>query len=136
MFLTHKKVPTQAPTINAEISVSSPRINQPIVSSLGKNALVSSPLVVEGSVPAGWMFEGTFPISITDSNHKLIYQTLATEKTPGSWQQEGSIPFIATLKFNTNSKEGFLVLQEDNPSGLLKNGETFELPVMFSSNKK
>lgn len=101
----------------------------PIVSSPSKGIKVTSPMEVIGIVPAGWMFEGVFPIKLVDLNKKLIVQGQAKEKFPGSWQTGQPVDFTSSLFFTTNTKGGFLVLENDNPSGDPAKSITFEVPV-------
>lgn len=94
---------------------------------------VTSPLSVQGTVPAGWMFEGGFPLLLTDENGVTISQILAKEVVPGSWTSGNPVTFEAELVFQTTSKSGFLVLQKDNPSGLPENAQSHKIPVNFDS---
>ena len=105
--------------------------NEPIVSSPSANMRVTSPLKVAGMVPAGWMSEGVFPIKLVDANRKLIVQGQAKEKVPGDWQSGHPVDFTATLTFKNATGSGFLILQNDNPSGDPANSKTFEVPVSF-----
>ena len=113
-----------SPTSNPEL---------PIVSTPSANMKVVSPLKVTGTVPAGWMFEGVFPIKLVDANQKLIVQGQAKETVPGSWQSGNPVDFTATLTFKTSSASGFLILQNDNPSGIPGNAKSFQVPVVFQS---
>jgi hypothetical protein len=123
--------PQVTPTPTASASpTASPEI--PTVSSPSANMKVVSPLKVAGTVPAGWMFEGVFPIKLVDANRKLIVQGQAKEKLAGSWQSGSPVDFTATLTFKTSSGSGFLILQNDNPSGNPANSKSFEVSVIFS----
>lgn len=122
-------IPT--PTVLASPS---PNVETPIVSSPSANMKVTSPLKITGKVPAGWMNEGVFPIKLVDANKKLIVQGQAKENVPGTWLSGNSVSFTATLTFDTNSASGFLVLENDNPSGDPANSKTYEVPVKFSEN--
>lgn len=104
---------------------------KPVVTSPKPGARVTSPLTVTGTVPAGWMFEGVFPIKLVDSTKKLIVQGQGKEKVPGSWQTGNPVEFTATLTFTTTAKSGFIILENDNPSGDPSKSETFEIPVTF-----
>lgn len=115
-------VPTQEPIIV-------PSITSPL-----KDGSVSSPLVVTGFVPQGWMFEGIFPIKIVDSNRKLIKQASAKETIPGSWSTEENIEFTSTISYTTSATSGYIVLENDNPSGLPENHKSFEIPIFFNKN--
>jgi hypothetical protein len=95
------------------------------------NTKVSSPLEIKGTVPPGWMFEGSFPIKLVDSERKLIAQGTAKEVKKGSWQSGKDVEFSVTLPFSTTDKAGFLILSNDNPSGDPENDKTFEVPLKF-----
>jgi hypothetical protein len=107
-------------------TTSGPEVTSPV-----SNSKVASPLTVTGTVPAGWMFEGVFPIKLVDANRKLIVQGQAKETVAGSWQSGNTVDFTATLTFNNAIGSGFLILQNDNPSGDPANSKTFEVPVSF-----
>lgn len=92
---------------------------------------VTSPITVTGIVPAGWMFEGVFPVVVLDSSEVIIAQGHAEETVRGSWMNGKPTEFEATLTFKTNSKNGSILLLKENPSGLPENDETFEVPVKF-----
>lgn len=131
MLASYKATPTPlvSPTPIAEAETPNPEM--PIVSSPSANMKVTSPLKVTGTVPAGWMFEGVFPIKLVDASRRLIVQGQAREKVAGSWQVDLPVDFTATLTFKTASGSGFLILQNDNPSGIPANSKTFEVPVKF-----
>lgn len=93
---------------------------------------VVSPVLVRGIVPPGWMFEGVFPIKIVDSNKKLIVSGQAKEELPGSWQSGEPVYFTSTLSFTTSAKWGFIVLENDNPSGNPASAETYAIEINFS----
>jgi len=131
ILVSYQPTPSSSP--NATVSPSpTPNPEMPNVSSPSANMKVVSPLKVTGTVPAGWMFEGAFPIKLVDASRKLIVQGQGKEKLAGSWQGGLPIDFTATLNFKTTSASGFLILQNDNPSGISANSKTFEIPVKFS----
>ncbi len=122
----------ELPSPVASIEPSSkPSADLPTVSSPSANSKVKSPLKVTGSVPAGWMFEGTFPVKLFDSDRNLISQVGAKEVVPGSWQTGETVDFTATLTFKAATGSGTLVLENDNPSGDHSNTKIFEIPVVF-----
>ncbi len=118
------------------VSTSSPipeTVNQeePTISSPSARSKVKSPLTVIGILPAGWMFEGIFPVKLLDSGGDVIAQTSAKEVTPGSWQSGNPVEFTATLTFKTATGSGTIVLENDNPSGDIENDKEFEIPIVF-----
>ncbi len=131
MLASREPQPTTSPIIYVSPT---PNPELPTVSSPSANMVITSPLKVTGSVPAGWMFEGAFPIKLVDSNQKLIVQAQAKEKVAGSWQSGNPVDFMATLTFKTAAVSGFLILQNDNPSGDPANLKTFEISVKFPGN--
>lgn len=93
---------------------------------------VQSPLYVEGQAVGNWYFEAVFPIKITDANGNILGQT--TAHAQGDWTTTNFVPFKATLNFVTSTTpNGFLVLKNDNPSGLPQKDEIVELPIKFSN---
>jgi len=121
---------TSSPTPST-MSTSTPSADLPTISSPIFGAKIESPLKIAGQVPSGWMFEGTFPIKLLDSEKNIIVQGTATEVIPGSWQSESIIDFTATLTFKDASGTGTLVLENDNPSGNPENSKTFGIPITY-----
>lgn len=117
-------------TSSAESTASAENV-EPVITTPKPNAKVKSPLEVKGNVPAGWMFEGVFPLKLLDADRNVIVQTQATETVPGSWIFGKGVEFSATLTFPTGEGTGFLVLEKDNPSGLPENADSFEIPIIF-----
>lgn len=123
---TYQVSPTPVATL-----LPTPNPSLPIVSSPSAGIKVTSPLKIVGTVPAGWMFEGVFPIKLVDSKEKILAQGQAKEKVAGNWQSGNPVDFTATLTFKTSTGSGTLILENDNPSGLPENSKIFEVPVTF-----
>jgi len=91
---------------------------------------VTSPLIISGRVPGSWSFEASFPISIQDSSGKVIAQNIA--QLTGDWMTSELVPFTSTLSWTENkATNGFLVLRNDNPSGLKEKEDTLSIPINF-----
>ncbi|MFH1036775.1 MAG: Gmad2 immunoglobulin-like domain-containing protein [Patescibacteria group bacterium] len=96
------------------------------------NTLVSSPLVVTGEARGFWFFEASFPVKILDSNGVELGIGIAQAKS--DWMTENFVPFEATLEFAMPTvKNGILILERDNPSGLPENADSLSVPVKFSN---
>ncbi len=108
-----------------------PTAELPVITEPKASSRITSPARVRGTVPPGWMFEGSFPVKLLDANKKLIAQATAVEEVPGAWQSNVPVYFTVTLTFTTTSKSGFLVLENDNPSGDPANAKTFEEAITF-----
>jgi hypothetical protein len=118
-----------------------PRQFEAIGNALEKNGLirlqsprpgeaVRSPLLVQGLARGYWFFEASFPVRIYDKNNKLLGISIA--QAQGDWMTEEFVPFQATLEFKIPAtKEGTLVLEKDNPSGLPEHADELRVPVRF-----
>ena len=101
---------------------------------------VTSPLRIAGLATGPWYFEATFPVTITDAEHRSLGQhyVTATEDwqshEPAEWMSESLVPFTAELEFaKPNTKTGYLIFKNANPSGLPENERTFEMPLTFEA---
>ena len=101
------------------------------------NQSISSPLVVKGKARGNWFFEASFPVVLTNWDGLIIAEGIA--KAQGDWMTTDFVPFEATLTFKVDKKaysnKGALTLRKDNPSGLSKNDDSIEIPIMFAEIK-
>jgi len=94
--------------------------------------IITSPLLVEGSVSGSWFFEAVLPIKLVDDSENLIAQGSAFSK--GDWMTEDLVGFSGVLEFDRDKIEadgGYVVIMKNNPSGLDVNKEAARLPVRF-----
>ncbi len=93
--------------------------------------LIESPLVITGEARGYWYFEASFPIVLVDWDGVIITNGFATAQD--EWMTENFVPFEATLEFTKPSygKNGALILQKDNPSGLPEFDDALEIPIKF-----
>lgn len=109
------------------ISVASPEAGE----------VISSPLEVEGEARGQWYFEAEFHVVLVDWDGRIIAETNA--RAQDDWMTEDFVPFKATIDFESPyqegdpdfMKEGTLILQKANPSGLPEHEDAFEIPVRF-----
>lgn len=100
------------------------------VTSPHPDALVTSPLVVEGQARGTWFFEASFGATLYDNEGKVLVATPVT--TSADWMTESFVPFSVSLAFaGTTATSGVLVLEKANPSGLPEHAATYEIPVRF-----
>lgn len=104
-----------------------------VVTSPQPGEAIASPLIVRGRARGTWYFEGSFPVSLTDWDGKIITDGYAEAK--GEWMTEEFVDFEGTIEFtkpNTEvSNKGTLILRRDNPSGLPENDAAIEIPIVF-----
>lgn len=100
------------------------------VSTPTEDAVVMSPLIIEGEARGTWYFEASFPIRIYDAHNVLLGTTVAQAQS--DWMTENFVPFKATLTFSkSTTSTGTLVFEKDNPSGLPEHANEFRMPIRF-----
>ena len=91
---------------------------------------IESPFEIEGIARGHWFFEAAFAIRLLDENEKEI--AVAVAEARDDWMTDGWVDFSANLDFETpDSKEGFLLFEKANPSGLEEYERELRLPVRF-----
>ncbi len=101
------------------------RINSP-----RPNTLIQSPLEIVGEARGFWFFEGDFPVKLLDDNNQEI--AIGFVRTSEYWMTEDFILFEGVLEFTIPAtNKGVLILEKDNPSGLLENADELRIPVYF-----
>jgi len=94
------------------------------------NAVVKSPLVVEGQARGNWFFEGSFPLKLLDANGNEIARGIA--QSQGEWMTTEFVSFKATLNFDApTTKIGTLVLSKDNPSDKREFDDELRVSIHF-----
>lgn len=121
--------PTPPPTPTSEPENVDSSIIQ--LDNLEAGSTVSSPLTITGTVPPGWMFEASFPITLFDDNGEIITQSYGEPIPPDDWMSGEPVRFTATLTFETDAESGFIRFEKDNPSGLPENAESYDVAVNF-----
>jgi hypothetical protein len=100
------------------------------VSTPRPNALVSSPMLIEGEARGFWYFEASFPARLYDANGKEI--AVMPVMTTHEWMTEEFVPFSVEMDFpEPETATGTLVLERDNPSGLPEYDESLRIPIKF-----
>ena len=102
-----------------------------VVTEPQSNSVISSPLVVKGEAPGAWFFEASFPVKLIDGEGNILVTEPA--KAQSDPLTENFIPYETLLEFNTTATSGYLVLTNDNPSGLPENELSVKIPVLFLS---
>ena len=94
------------------------------------DAIIQSPLTLEGRARGSWFFEASFPVYLLDAGGDTIAVIPATAQ--GQWMTQEFVPFKATLTFTPPaSPTGTLVLAKDNPSGLPEHAAELRVPIRF-----
>jgi hypothetical protein len=97
------------------------------------NQTIQSPLTITGVARGSWFFEASFPVVLTNWDGLIIGKGIANAK--GNWMTTDFVPFEARLTFTVDKKsysnKGTLILRKDNSSGLSKNDDAIEIPVIL-----
>lgn len=92
--------------------------------------LVTSPVTIKGKARGFWFFEANIPVTLKDSNGKILAQKGFQAKS--SWMTEDFVEFEGTLEFvQPDTEFGLILIQKDNPSGLPEHDAEFAVPVRF-----
>ncbi len=102
---------------------------------------IESPFVIKGEARGMWYFEADFPVILVNWDG-LIIDTVPA-RTQDDWMTEEFVPFEAILEFDSPYKEddpdfmknGTIILQKDNPTGLPEFDDALEIPVQFKATK-
>jgi len=104
-----------------EIIVTNPQANQS----------VTSPLEIQGQARGSWFFEAVFPVGLINDRGQEIGHTQA--HATSDWMTENYVPFTAEIIYEaTATSSGWLVFNNDNPSGLPENSKEFKVPVVIT----
>ncbi|MFL6089227.1 MAG: Gmad2 immunoglobulin-like domain-containing protein [Aeromicrobium sp.] len=125
-----KGVPTSAATTSTSTKFESKHGDEITVNAPRSGQSIASPVSVSGIVPGVWSFEANFPITVTDSNHKIVGKGYGT--VSGEWMTEDPVKFTASVKFKKPSTDtGFVEIHKANPSGDESHEDSVRVPVRF-----
>lgn len=80
------------------------------------NAEITTPLILSGSVPGPWYFEGSFPIELRSETGDVLAESIA--QSTSTWMTSEPVGFEASLDFAVNEPtEATLILSEQNARG-------------------
>lgn len=114
-------------SLNPDVIISQPLANENF----------SSPFAVSGKIKGFWFFEGTCPLKIIDEKDKVLGTGVA--KALEDALTEEYVPFVGFIDFlpeekPTTAVKGFLVVTNDNPSGLIENELSIKVPIIINPN--
>lgn len=107
------------------------RTDQPVLLEPVSGSTIIGPLVVRGYVPKSWTFEGQFRIKVLDGARRLVFSDSVPVEVDDSSNNK-TLYFVESYNIHTDSQVGYIVLLNDNPSGLEENSRQIEIPVNFS----
>lgn len=110
---------------NEEIVITSPKAND----------IITSPVSISGKARGNWMFEASFPVRVIDANGNEL--GVAPLQAKEDWMTIDFVNFAGQITFSSpTTATGFLVFNNDNPSGLPENSKEFKLPIKFGQPKE
>jgi hypothetical protein len=106
------------PAEEGEVLIQSPQLN----------ALVSSPLVIEGEAKRRWFWEGEIDLELVDANGKVVKRWFGKALRDG-WMEAETTPFRAEVEFSLPSTSvGEIVLFRQTEVG---DRTEYRLPIRF-----
>ena len=94
------------------------------------NAILQTPLILEGRARGAWFFEASFPVYLVDADGDTV--AVIPAQAEGEWMTQAFVPFKATLTFTPPaSQTGTLILARNNPSGLPEHAAELRVPIRF-----
>jgi len=101
------------------------------VTSVKARQEINSPLVVEGKAKGSWFFEGSLQIKILDENGNVLGSSYG--QAQGDWMTEDFVAFKGTIAYESKTGgKGFLVVANDNPSGLAEYNKEIKIPIVLA----
>jgi hypothetical protein len=90
-------------------------------------AVTGKTFSVIGRARGGWFFEASFLVKVLDDNGNVLAAVPA--QAQGDWMTSDFVPFIAEISVPvTYIGPATLVLEKDNPSGLIENDASISFP--------
>ena len=86
-----------------------------------------SEIKIEGSVPEGWAFEGSFPIELrAHGGRQPVAESFA--EIVGD-EEDGRVDFVGLIEYEamTDGSEPVVILRHANPSALAENDDEVEI---------
>lgn len=103
---------------------------QILISTPRPNEKIKSPLKITGKAKGNWFFEGSFPAELHDGNGAILGTGVMIAED--DWMTEEFVDFAGVITYTLpETKEGTLILKNDNPSGLPENQKELKIPVKF-----
>src|SRR3989344_4525440 len=100
------------------------------VSNAQEKNIIKSPMNLEGEARGFWYFEASFPGRIVDAYGETLRSFVV--QADAEWMTEDFVPFKEEIVFaDAPTKEGAIILDKDNPSGLPENADQIFIPIRF-----
>jgi len=96
------------------------------------NDLVDNDFFIKGEARGNWFFEATAPFFILDANFATITSGIINAQS--DWMTEDFVTFNQEVHFTPTTNSGYLILKNDNPSGLPEKDLYLRIPLKFNKN--
>lgn len=121
---TSETVTTTSPTTAPAKDMS----DQVVVDTPKPNNVVSSPFTIVGKARGTWFFEASMPVSVFDSDGKLLWSGPA--QAQGEWMTTDFVPFSVTANVGAYTGTSTVMIAKDNPSGLPEHDASYSFQVI------
>ncbi len=94
------------------------------------NDVIKNPVSISGEARGTWFFEASFPITILDANRKVLAKV--PMQATADWMTVDFVSFEGIVSFiKSTTTTGFIIFENDNPSGEPERSKSIEVPVRF-----
>lgn len=101
--------------------------------SIAPGQKVSGKIDATGTIKGGYFFEANIVVKILDANKNVLRTTNGIATPPEAWMTAGPVPFTTSLDFTgLPAGNGFINIQNDNPSGDIVNEKNIFIPVLIN----
>jgi len=85
---------------------------------------------VTGVAPGTWYFEANIRVAVEDTSGNTLGESGGMAKD--EWMTVEDVEFSATIEYlKSSTRNGFIVVRNDNPSGLPENEKVAKFPIIF-----
>lgn len=125
-------IESDSPPVSA-ITMSGTLSDLVTLSSVSQWDVISSPLLLTGTAPGNWFFEGTSPIMIVNRDWLIVWEWFITALS--DWMTTDSIAYSGSINFIRDPLTPYpswhIILRRDNPSWEVINDAYIEIPILF-----
>ena len=94
------------------------------------NAMIKSPVIIEGEARGSWFDGGLMPVRFADDGGDTIVS--ATARAEGDWKKDNFITFRLEVKYILSEPgRGLIILDKANPEHKPASREALLIPVIF-----
>lgn len=105
------------------------------INDIKENDTVQLGSTLSGSITGQWFFEGEFPVRVLNEEMEILDTVLASATQ--DWMTEEDVSFEVNLDVDIQESSSVILrFEKSNPSGLIKNDDYIDFPIMLEVQEK